>query len=177
MNTQLSETLTIDDLIAAFVEQEQHKNWHRDLVNYYRKRLSIMQSLFGCELEKGRAELDAKKWRLNPTQVDRETWYEFNGKETVDLFYDCIRLIAETKTPFDYSGTLAGMPPKISRDLAEKYEQELGERIEKLEDTYRSIAKEILMYMFPGVETRQVSAKAVKEAGLWETEPDWTDYV
>jgi hypothetical protein len=71
---------------------------------------------------------------------------------------------------------MEGMPPKINRDLREKYGEELFGTIDKLENIYREIAKELLVFMFPGIESKQVERKILYESGLPEEKPDLSDF-
>jgi len=175
---RLPEQLTIDDLITAFAEYEEsthrHESWV-EYISYYKQQLMFMQQLFGCDLKKGKKDVDSRK-ELKSSDVEAGGRYEFNGRLTVRLFEDCIRLMNVTKTPFDYSGMMEGLPSKISRDLRKKYGDELNQHIEGLDGLYRAIAKEILTFMFPGIESKRIPSSKLYDRGLPKEEPDPVDF-
>jgi hypothetical protein len=173
----LDKTLTIDDLITAFVEYEEYKNWHEsyaELIDYYKTQLKLMQKLFDCDLQKAKEYLDGKQDFNNFDNP--EIHYEFHGGMTVNAFKNCIKLLKSFKSPFDYRGLLAGMPPKICRDLMDKYGENLEQSIKNLESTYRKIAKDLLIFMFPGIESKQINGAILYDLGLPLEEPDIVDF-
>ncbi len=109
----LPEELTIDDLVTAFVERDKHKDY-----SYYEQKLKLMQILFECDLERGKKEVESRKRKV--PEITGEERYEINGKLTIHLLEECIRMINLIKTPFDRSGWLEGLPPKIDRDLSKQ---------------------------------------------------------
>jgi hypothetical protein len=64
--------LNLDSLIDAYLAKNKYRNAHEDLRGYHEKRLQILQSLFGCDLEKRQAELDAQAQAMKKKGVVKE---------------------------------------------------------------------------------------------------------
>lgn len=171
---ELDRTLTVDDLINAFVEYEQNKDSLEAIVHYYKLQLELMQKLFNADFAEAENRISDKEFPSG-LQDNHEKYYEFNAFMTISNFDHCIRLLSISKRPFEYGVLLAGMPPKISRDLEEKYGNKSLGTIDELDSIYRNIAKELLAYMFPGIELRQIDGKKLYGLGLPEEEPDYID--
>lgn len=169
---ELDKTLTVDDLITAFLEYEENKGSLEKITDYYKLRLDLMQELFGVDFAEAEKRISPKEF---PRGQERnpEKYYEFNALMTISNFNHCIMLLRINKNPFRYGWILAGMPPKISRDLEEKYGDGASATIENLNSIYRDVAKELLAFMFPGVESKQIDGKKLYELGLPEEEPDY----
>jgi len=169
---ELDKTLTVDDLITTFVEYEQNKDSLEAIVHYYKLQLELMQKLFNVDFAEAENRISAKEFP-SELQDNHEKYYEFNGFMTVSNFRHCINLLVLNKNPFSYISILAGDLPKISRDLEEKYGDKSSKFIKNLDDIYRNVAKELLIFMFPGIETKQINEKKLYELGLPEEEPDY----
>ena len=154
------ELLTVDDLIHSFVEAERYKTWPKDVSGYYSLRLQLMRVLFGCDLEKRRQGIDEEARSRRGDFLD-ESRYDLHGGMTVELFMNCILLLDQTLTPFSYPGLMEGLPPKISRDLQDKYGEKINEGTEYLRGIYRQVARETLVYMFPDIESRLIGGETV----------------
>jgi len=178
MLTKSNKMLSIDDLINAFVEYEEYSGYHDshvELIGYYKLQLELMQKFFGVDFTEAEKRINAKK-RPSEHFHNPEKYYEYSAGLTIAAFNNCIKLLDTFKSPFDYRGMMEGMPPKINRDLREKYGEELFGTIDKLEKIYREIAKEILIFMFPDIESKQVERKTLYESGLPEEKPDLSDF-
>jgi hypothetical protein len=173
---KLSKNLTVDDLITAFVEYGQNKDSHEKIEEYYKLQLELMQKLFGVDFADFENRIRAKEFPSEHSE-NLEKYYEFNGFMTVSNFHHCINLLSITKNPFNYGVLLAGMLPKISRDLEEKYDEKSSELIYNLDGIYRDVAKELLVFMFPGIESKQIDGKKLYELGLPKEKPDYWDLV
>lgn len=172
-------TLTVDDLVTAFVEYDKYRGCNEEICRYYQKRLEILKSLFECNIEKRAEEFDREfRGRLNENR-DRpgEAEYEIQGRLTVIFFEICIGAANKLRNPFhEFSaGLLAGMPPKVVRDLHQKYSNGIDECIKILENLNRTLVKEVLAYMFPGIEKRRVKESLLFEKGLPREIPDVND--
>ena len=175
---ELDKLLTVDDLITAFVEYEEYKEYHEsyvELIGYYKLQLELMQKLFGVDFAEAEKRINAKK-RPSEHFHNPEKYYEFHAGLTIAAFNNCVKLLNDFKSPFDYRGMMEGMSPKINRDLREKYGEELFGTIDKLENIYREIARELLIFMFPGIQSKRIDSNKLYELGLPEEKPDLTDF-
>ncbi|PYU90815.1 MAG: hypothetical protein DMG08_16815 [Acidobacteria bacterium] len=118
--------LTVNALIDAFLAWDKYRNAHQDLREYHKKRLEILQSIFGCDVEKRQAELDREAEKLRRKVSHNEYFYDIDGRATVEFMQDCIRLLNSTKSPFDCKIYLEGKPPKLVRDLRAKHQKEIA---------------------------------------------------
>jgi hypothetical protein len=150
--------LTLDDLISAFIEYHRHQSSHKNLSGYYKKRLELLQALFHCDIENRQKELDKEyqKRRKAGNMEQNEVLYEVNGTLTFDFLNICIRLADQPLDPFKVflDGLLVGIPPKIEKDLRKKYETKVKGYENKLNLMYRTMIQEVLIYLFPGIETK-----------------------
>lgn len=170
--------LTIDDLIDAFVEYEEYSSYHDshvELIGYYKLQLELMQKFFGIDFAEAKKRINARK-RPDKHFHNPEKYYEFNAEMTISAFDKCTKLLNAYKSPFDYRGMMEGMPPKINRDLSAKYDDRLFGAIENLNNIYRDIARELLAFMFPGIESKRIQRKTLYESGLPEEKPDLSDF-
>lgn len=65
-----------------------------------------------------------------------------------------------------------GMPPKIVRELEAKHGKGLRAHEQELNQMNRLLMKEILKYLFPGIDQKAVLEARLFEMGLSRDEPD-----
>lgn len=175
---ELDKILTVDDLITAFVEYEEYSGYHEshvELIGYYKLQLELMQKFFGVDFAEAKKRINARK-QPGEHFNNPEKYYEFHAGLTIDAFDNCIKLLNTYKSPFDYRGMMEGMPPKINRDLSAKYDDRLFGTIDNLDNIYRDIARELLIFMFPGIESKRIQRKTLYESSLPEEKPDLSDF-
>lgn len=174
-------TLTFDDLVTAFLEYDKYKGYHNaEIRSYYEKRLELLKSLFECNIKKRAEELDGIYWaRIKGNRSGRgEGEYEVQGGLTVTFFEICIHAANQLTNPFHElsGGLIAGKPPKVVRDLEQKYCDRIEESRKELENINRALVKEVLTYMFPGIEKKRVKESLLYEKGLPREKADICDF-
>jgi hypothetical protein len=176
--TTMKKLLTIDDLIAAFIEEAKFRDAHQDLSLYYKKRLDLLKKLFQCDLKKRQKELDQVSNTRKEQRATQSTekLYEISGSGTVTFFEHCIGAFNGTKSPFKMAVYLEGMPPKIVRKLEEQYGKKIGTHEQELNRLNRLLIKEVLKYLLPGIEKKEIPEAKLFEMGLPKEEPDPDDY-
>jgi hypothetical protein len=155
--------LTVDDLITAFIDEARFGNDD----SYHKQKLEILKELFDCDLEKRQEELDEIQ-RQKPIPDDNqsaEKYYEVSGRDTIWFLERCSRALPQINSPFAVS-YLEGMPPKIVRDLQSKYERKFGYHEARLNSLNHQLIKEVLKYLFPGIERKKIPAAKLYEMGL-----------
>jgi hypothetical protein len=174
----MKKLLTIDDLITAFIEETEFRDAHQDLSLYHKKRLDLLKTLFQGDLEKRQKELD-RIWNARQQQRtthSTEKLYEISGSGTVTFFDHCIAAFNRTKSPFKMGVYLEGMPPKIVRKLEKEYGEKISTHEEELNQLNQLLMKEVLKYLFPGIEKKKIPEAKLFEMGLPKEEPDPDDY-
>ena len=172
--------LTIDDLITGLINEPNFRDAAESLSVYHKKKLDILKQLFGCDLQKRQAELDQQARSRNKRRQGSkltEEFYEISGEQTVMFLENCIKVFRQTKSPFQFTVYLEGMPPKIVRELKKEYGESISAHERELNEINHKLIRRTLEYLFPGIEKKTIPEAKLFEMGLPKEEPDPDDYL
>lgn len=176
------DVITVDALIDAMIEQRRYRNASPDLSGYHNLRVDPLLIMFGIDIEQRASELNSEARAAISAgtysliaPIDQIELSPFQGTIVRSLLNRCLDKAIQTTNPFfGYAGTV---PPRFERNLFAIYGTQLLEYERELAKLYRTILRDVLVYMFPGIERRRFPIEQIYEMGLSRETPNPNDYL